>query len=238
MLVGYVQTPGRTAARPFSQKLTDAMNDEQVASNSDHSPPPPDSTADSQANLKIAANLARALEQRVHRLEDAVAHLQDTRSLEERVIERVTERLQRQKPTAPRAVAGMVIDATRNLLPSVIASNSSHHADSGGPSAGRAASPRRPWLLFDMVADARAIFRMFVDPRYHLSWRGRLLPLVLTAVILTSSYWIPGTGLAIVGPLFDKSLNLVLAFVLYKILAYEARRYRETAPDLPPSLRL
>src|SRR5258708_19847072 len=101
MLVGYVQTPGRTAARPFSQKLTDAMNDEQVASNSDHSTPPPDSTTDSQANLKVAANLARALEQRVHRLEDAVANLQDTRSLEERVIKRVTHPPHRPNPPPP-----------------------------------------------------------------------------------------------------------------------------------------
>jgi hypothetical protein len=30
----------------------------------------------------------------------------------------------------------------------------------------------------------------------------------------------------------------VLAYFLFKILIREARRYRETAPDLPASLRL
>jgi hypothetical protein len=30
----------------------------------------------------------------------------------------------------------------------------------------------------------------------------------------------------------------VLAFVLFKVLGQEARRYRETSPDLPPNLRL
>ena len=35
-----------------------------------------------------------------------------------------------------------------------------------------------------------------------------------------------------------KVLQLVIAFVLFKVLAHEARRYRETSPDLPPSLRL
>ncbi|MFL5241423.1 MAG: hypothetical protein ACJ8FY_04890 [Gemmataceae bacterium] len=212
------------------------MNDEPVAHDWDHAPSPSESAAPSPANLEVAANAA-ALEQRICRLEDAVAHLQDTRPLEERVIERVTERVQRQQPT-PGAAGGAVIDANRSFLPSVVSSNSAYHGESGGKAPNRTSSPRRPWLLVDMVADARAIFRMFVDPRYHLSWRGRLLPFALTAVILTSSFWIPGTGLAIVGPLFDKILNLVLAFVLYKILAYEARRYRETAPDLPPSLRL
>jgi hypothetical protein len=33
-------------------------------------------------------------------------------------------------------------------------------------------------------------------------------------------------------------VQVVVGFLLFKVLAHEARRYRETAPDLPPSLRL
>ena len=33
------------------------------------------------------------------------------------------------------------------------------------------------------------------------------------------------------------SACLALAYLLFKLLSYEARRYRETAPDLPPGLR-
>jgi hypothetical protein len=33
-------------------------------------------------------------------------------------------------------------------------------------------------------------------------------------------------------------VDLLLLYSMFKILGHEARRYRETAPDLPPSLRL
>ena len=33
-------------------------------------------------------------------------------------------------------------------------------------------------------------------------------------------------------------VDLLTLYGLFKILSHEARRYRETAPDLPPSLRL
>jgi hypothetical protein len=41
-----------------------------------------------------------------------------------------------------------------------------------------------------------------------------------------------------VSGLLVKAVDLVLAFVLYKVLHRAVRRYRETSPDLPPSLRL
>ena len=40
------------------------------------------------------------------------------------------------------------------------------------------------------------------------------------------------------GMIIDKAADLILAYFLFKLLSHEARRYRETAPDLPPSLRL
>lgn len=80
---------------------------------------------------------------------------------------------------------------------------------------------------------------MFVDPRYQLPWTARVLPLVMLAAILTSKYWIPGSSIPILGDwLLVKLINLLLAFVLFKWLGHEARRYRRTSPDLPPSLRL
>jgi hypothetical protein len=101
---------------------------------------------------------------------------------------------------------------------------------------------RRTWFLFDALAELRAIYCMYFDPRYRLSWVARLAPLVVCALILTSQFWVPGYAVPFVGPfvgpVIDKIADLVLAFGLYKYLSYEARRYRETAPDLPPSLRL
>jgi hypothetical protein len=92
-----------------------------------------------------------------------------------------------------------------------------------------------------MFADARVILRMFFDPRYRLSLTGRFVPLFLLALIATSHFWgcVLGTGLPLgIGTLLDKAVDLVLAFVLFKVLGQEARRYRETSPDLPPDLRL
>jgi hypothetical protein len=95
------------------------------------------------------------------------------------------------------------------------------------------------WLLWDTWAEARAIVRMFVDPRYHLPWSARVLPLVVLAAILTSKYWIPGSSIPVLGEwLLVKLIDLLLAFVLFKWLGHEARRYRQTSPDLPSSLRL
>ena len=93
-----------------------------------------------------------------------------------------------------------------------------------------------------MFAEARAIPRMYFDPRYRMTWVGRVLPIVLLV-----AFFFPDYALAIfplVGPLLAKIsllvkvVELLIAYVLFKVLAHEARRYRETSPDIPPSMRL
>ncbi len=82
------------------------------------------------------------------------------------------------------------------------------------------------------------MYWMFCDPRYRLSWTARLAPPIILALIVTSLYWMPASVLPYIGMVIDKLVDLVLAYILFKLLSNEARRYRETAPDLPPSLRL
>ena len=89
---------------------------------------------------------------------------------------------------------------------------------------------RHTWLLFDALAELRAMYWMFFDPRYHLSWTARLAPLVFVVLIMTSYYWTPGTILPYIGTIIEKLCDLILAYFLYKLLAHESRRYRETAP--------
>jgi hypothetical protein len=93
-------------------------------------------------------------------------------------------------------------------------------------------------FFFDAYAELRAILRMFVDPRYQMSWTSRLVPLALALLLLTSGYWAPGTSIPGIGTLIDKLIDVPLAFLLFKVLSHEARRYRQTSPDLPPALRL
>jgi hypothetical protein len=64
---------------------------------------------------------------------------------------------------------------------------------------------------------------------------------LLVAAIATSRLWPPAsllTDVYILGTLVDKVVDLVLAYLLWKILSHEARRYRQSAPDLPPTMRL
>jgi hypothetical protein len=67
-----------------------------------------------------------------------------------------------------------------------------------------------------------------------------LLPLVLLAAIATSWIWLPGTSIlpTVVTTLVVKAVDLLLALVLFKVLHREVTRYRNSSPDLPPSLRL
>jgi hypothetical protein len=100
------------------------------------------------------------------------------------------------------------------------------------------AGVRWTWFFFDAYAEVRAILRMFVDPRYQLSWTSRMVPLVLAILLLTSSWWMPGTSIPWLGTLIDKLVDLTLAYLFFRVLSHEARRYRQLSPDLPASLRL
>jgi hypothetical protein len=180
--------------------------------------------------LNAAAPMAQPLgplEERIVRLEAAVAGLQDTQALEDRVAERVTERLQAkmtteterlvaaERRTSATAAAAMMTAAADKALRSVVAPVSSTLV-------------RAPWLLIDLCAEAAAIFRMFFDLNYKVAWSTRLLTLLLLPAILTSQWWLPIPKLFGIGEVVDKLFNVVLAFVMFKALSREARRYLET----------
>jgi hypothetical protein len=209
---------------------------------------------------------AASLEQRVCRLEDAVAQLQDTRPLEERVVERLAARL----PLAPAPTpipaplpapvpepvpsptpapaadpAAMIINAGRHLLPVAADVLRSDPAATPGSMSRAAAAGflKRSWLFQDMYTELRSMVYMFIDPRYTLTWTGRVVPLALVIAIATSFIWFPGisTLYTLVSPALGmtvmKLVDLVMAYFLFKVLAREAARYRETAPNLPPRMR-
>jgi hypothetical protein len=163
-------------------------------------------------------------EERLRRVEDALAQLQDLKGIETRVAERVASQIQSGSPADPSS-AGALWEAGKKML----------------ASAGAATRPERPespstahqsvlGFLREMVVEVRAMVYMFVDPRYRISWWGRGSALVLLALFLFS-YWLPlGTALPVVGYWINKAADLVLAYFLVKTLGREARRYRELAP--------
>jgi hypothetical protein len=166
------------------------------------------------------------LESRVRRLEDAVAALQDTRDLEERVVRRVGDCVRRDSHGG--RDSGLLVSASRQLLPAAL-------EVLRPPAVERPALPpppsglRGPRFVLDALAELRAIVRMYMDPRHRLSWTAYVVPFALVCLIATSWIWIPGTALlpGTVGTLVMKTVDLILAFVLYKFLSREARWYRD-----------
>jgi hypothetical protein len=212
------------------------MNDDGVPTPSPAPNPPP-----------ASADPAEALEQRVRRLEDALAELQDTRPLEERVAERVTQRVvprlpapslelpERQRDSAP-----VVVNATRRLLPAALSLvRSPRPKTPTGPGTADVTTPdlRTPWFLFECVAELRAMWRMILDPHYRLTWPARAVLLGVIPFIVTSSFWVPFTGLPLVGTIFDKLIDLALAFFAWKVLGREVALYRRAIADLPVHYR-
>jgi hypothetical protein len=178
-----------------------------------------------------------SLEQRVRRLEETVAQLQDTRALEERISERLASR---GRLDAVKDSAGMLFSAGKQLLPvaaDVIRTETAAAATprpSGAP-------PRPGWLLFDTLAEMRLTYYMFVDPRYRLSWLGRLVPIlyaVAVVLVWVLLYGILTAPLSVLfGVLVMAPIQLVLTYPLLKVLSHEAQRYRDNAGPYPPGPR-
>jgi hypothetical protein len=188
-----------------------------------------------------------ALEERVRRLEEELARLRDTQQLETRIVDRVLEQVRSDRPNPLRESAAVMVQAGRQLLPAAIGAIQAHAAALEAPTGGDAgplppAVPvKQPWLIVDLYADVRTLYRMARDPLYRTVWLGRaLLALALLAAILTSGLWLKLVPPFMLLPdlIFGwvvKVLDLLLAFVLCKALQREIRRYREAVPDQAPA---
>jgi hypothetical protein len=91
-------------------------------------------------------------------------------------------------------------------------------------------------LLVDVCREFLAIFWMFMDRHYHVSWSTRLLTLILLAAFLTSSWWnllayFPPQWL--IGFILAKLVDLLLAFAMFRVLSREAHQYLEARKSAP-----
>jgi hypothetical protein len=138
--------------------------------------------------------LLASLEQRVQRLEEAVASLQEKNSAD-----------------MPQLKAGP--PPAEDVAPPPL-----RHDPPAAPA-------RPPWLLFDIIAEARAMVRMFFDIHYRMAWYTRIAVILILAMILMSNLWFGWLPLFL-GFFLVKLWDVVLAFLAYKILSREAQRYR------------
>jgi hypothetical protein len=173
----------------------------------------------------IMANGHEVLEQRVRRLEDAVATLQDTAGLEARIIERVTRRLS-SSGRALRERAALLADSGKKFLPAVLIGSEQSASEENTAASSPVGAWRAIQVFVATYTEARTIVRMFFDRRYKATWIARVIPIILLVAIFTSRHWLFFTGLPVLGTLIDKSVDLFLAFLAFKVLSWEACRYR------------
>ncbi len=173
------------------------------------------------------------LEMRVRRLEETVAQLQDTQALEERVVERVASRARpvaEPAPAAPRPEPPRPAETAPPVVATPVVT----------------APPSSPLtllgLLLDTFGEMRSMIAMYVDRRYRMRWTGYLLPPLLLIAIVTSILWFPGLSWvfnfnALVACLLNVPVVLFLGYFWYRLLTWEAKRYRDTVATLPPAPR-
>jgi hypothetical protein len=179
----------------------------------------------------VMANGHEVLEQRVRRLEDAVATLQDTAGQEARIVERVTRRLS-SSGRALRERAAMLADSSKKFLPAVLIGSEQSVPEENAAASSRVGAWRAIQVFAAAYTEARTIVRMFFDRRYKPTWMARVVPIILLVAIFTSWYWLFFTSLPVVGTLIDKSVDLFLAFLAFKVLSWEACRYRSVLATL------
>src|SRR4051794_30999114 len=145
----------------------------------------------------LPVNPTESLEQRVRQLEESVATLQNPTLVEDRIIERVSERMGR-LPSPPREAAGVILDAGPRPLPAAVGLlNSPGDGPPEPPNGPKPATGFHSWVLYEAYTEARAMIDMYLDPRYRyrLTWTARVVPVVLLALILSSWFWLPGTAI-------------------------------------------
>jgi len=170
------------------------------------------------------------MELRIRRLEEAVAGLQDTRQMEERVAERVSDKLGGVSEKGIQESRSVLMEASRHLLPGALGLASESTSTSSAPNGRGPTLPRRAWWL-EAYDDLRAMVRMYFDHRYrrHMTWTAFLTPFVFLSFVLLVWLWMP-TSILVLGwalAILDKILDVLLAFFAYKILSRELIRYRE-----------
>jgi hypothetical protein len=168
-----------------------------------------------------------ALAERVRRLEDQLA-ARETPPADEEVAQRVLTILA-EKAAQQRALIG-----TAPPVPGLIstAMTAARAAQAFFPAAPPGVAPQptesgfRTWLLTQVVGEFRLMALMYFDARYRLSRVAQFgIPAVLALMVL-NYFFFAGLPIPYLG-LFERAVLLVLAVVLYKLLAREALRYKQ-----------
>jgi hypothetical protein len=88
-------------------------------------------------------------------------------------------------------------------------------------------APRRTWFLIELWLEIRLAVKMYFDPRYRVS-RTAQIAFPLFAVLLALNYFLFSVwfSIAVVSPIVERVLDVILAVLAYRILTRELDRYR------------
>jgi len=173
-----------------------------------------------------------AMELRLHRLEQAVASLQNHSENFDRTSEEPANNSIDEKTTEKSAVAN---ESERT---NTLHTEEKRSTPAPAPEPKLIKTMKQSWLFWDIWTEFVAIIRMFFDVRYHVGWFARLTVLVGIPVILTSQWWLPVPSLFGLGAILDKVFNLLIAFFTFKVLNREAQRYRQWKLESRKTTRL
>ncbi|VTS01529.1 hypothetical protein [Tuwongella immobilis] len=181
-------------------------------------------------------NSTEQLEQRIRRLEDALASLQDTTHLEDRVVDRIIHTIESQ-PVRVSPNTGVIIQDPpalgpgrgRDSEPPTITVDPRQLLPYSPQLAQAAAAvnvaSRASWLILDLVRDFTAIVKMYFDSRYRVTHTTQFSAMLLVAVLILSSLFTPFE-------IVDKVFSILISMVLFRILYRESLRYRELIGSL------
>jgi hypothetical protein len=145
------------------------------------------------------------IEARVLALETKVASLPDTRQIDERI-----------KANLPPPIDPTQAPSFKDIelpIPSVET---------------LVTTAKTTWALVEMFAEMKTLLWMLVDRRYHMGWLTRLLTIGLVILILVSHFiWPFARWDMVVSPIWDKLVDLVIGLILFMVLHFEMRRYKE-----------
>ena len=90
------------------------------------------------------------------------------------------------------------------------------------------ATAKATWTLFEVVGELTTLFWTLFDRRYHMAWVTRFITITLLVLILTSHWWAPFAVYDnFISHLWDKLIDLGLCLILFMVLSFEMRRYKE-----------
>ena len=87
--------------------------------------------------------------------------------------------------------------------------------------------PPRQWFFVQLWAELRLAVKMYFDPRYRVSRTAQVaFPLFIVLVVLNYFLFSAGFSVAVLSPVAERLLDVILAVLAYRVLTRELDRYR------------